>query len=189
MAFALWALGAPPVARADCAQLGPLEQTLAAAEVVFVGTVTGLENDSRTATFRVEEVWKGRLGETVVVNGGASFQELERAESQGYRLFTSVDRTFEIGARYLVVPFGTAGKVLADNACSGTQPYRSELDSFRPSAASAPTSRPERPAASIPSEPTGGAGWSVVGLAVGSVAVAGAAAWLLVRSRRTTSTR
>jgi len=190
VASVVWALGTPPVASASCAEPPPLERALAAADVVFVGTVTALANDGRTATFRVEEVWKGTVGELVVVNGGPSLAELEKAAREGYGVATSVDRTYERGGRYLVVPFGASGDVLTDNACSSTQPYTDSLDRFRPAAAADPI--PGREPASAPGRPgeaSDGGGWSAIIVVVTALVAAGAVASLVARARRTTSSK
>jgi hypothetical protein len=177
VAAAIWALWTAPVASADCSAPPPLKEALAAAQIAFVGTVTGLKNDGRTATFRIEEVWKGSvLGETVIVNGGPP------------GVGTSVDRTYEIGVRYLVVPLRASGDVFQDNSCSSTQPFTSKLDRFRPTSASPPIFGPKpAPAAGLPDESNGGWSWSVIVLIAAALAAVGTAAWLVAKSRRTTS--
>lgn len=188
-AAGIWALGTAPVARADCSAPPPLKKALASAQIAFVGTVTGLEHDGRTATFRVEEVWKGGVvGETLVVNGGPALAELEKAEREGNMVATSVDRTYEAGVRYLVVPYDASGAVLKDNACSSTQPYTSELDRFRPAGASAPTFGPKlAPAAGLPRESSSGWSWAMIVLVAAALVAVGGAAWLVAKSRRATS--
>jgi hypothetical protein len=114
-------------AAASCITLPPLDVALAAAPVAFVGTVVETKHDGRTATFEVEEVWKGSVGARVVVNGGPEIDAI-----------TSVDRAYETGVRYLVVPAGARGNVMTDNACSSTQPYTAALASRAPSGAAPP---------------------------------------------------
>jgi hypothetical protein len=137
---ALLALALAPAASASCAPLPPLEKALAAAEVVFVGTVTHLEHDGRVATFRVEEVRKGVLGSTVVVNGsGVALGALEEAEREGLGIGSSVGRGYQLGVRYLVVPHGASRELLLDNACSATRPYGREIEVVQPPVEAAPT--------------------------------------------------
>jgi hypothetical protein len=174
-ASAVWVLGAAPTARADCAAPPPLEEAIASARVAFVGTVTGLGNDARTATFRVAEVWKGSVGETVVVRGGPPGNP------------TSVDRFFEPGIEYLVVPYGASGDVLEDNSCSSTLPYTSELDRFRPAAASTPIGGPKPAAgAELPDVSNSGWSWFTILLAAAALAAGGGAAWFVAKLRHTT---
>jgi hypothetical protein len=186
LASAAWGLWTIPVADASCVEPPPLAESIAAAQVVFVGTVTALDHEGRVATFRVEEVWKGGvLGETVVVNGGPSLRELERAERDGFGIASSVDRTYEAGVRYLVVSHGAAGDVLRDNACSSTQAYSTELDRFRPAGASPPIFGPKpAPAAALPRESNSGWSWTVILLVAAALGVAAAATWLVARQRR-----
>ena len=52
-------LGAVPAA-ASCVGPVPMEESLRAADSVFVGSVVGLANADRTATFAVDQVWRPR---------------------------------------------------------------------------------------------------------------------------------
>jgi hypothetical protein len=130
-------LGASP-AWASCAEPISTQQALDDARTVFVGTVADLQYGGRVATFIVEDVWKGEVGGSVVVNGGPGLDELEAANGQGQDVVTSVDRTYEAGEQYLVVSHGNDGDVLLDNACSITQPFGSDLGQYRPASADAP---------------------------------------------------
>lgn len=106
------------------------DQQIADARVVFVGTVIDVANRNRTATFRVEEVWKGgSLPESVKVIGGP---EDENA-------FSSVDRPFELGVRYLVFPGGESPD-FTDNNCSPTREWSEDLAKYRPGGAGGPAS-------------------------------------------------
>lgn len=103
----------------------PLSLKIAEAEIVFVGTVLAVGDAGRTARFQVEEIWRGtELGEQVVVHGGPDSQS-----------FSSVDRHWEPGARYLLFPRGDDGR-LRDDECSPTIPWEPQLASFRPPDAS-----------------------------------------------------
>jgi hypothetical protein len=147
--------------------------------VAFVGAVTGLRNDGRTATFRVEEVWRGSVNETVVVRGGPPGNAM-----------TSVDRFYEAGVRYLVVPYSATGDILRDNACSSTQVYTSKLDRFRPAGSSAPLPTAEPPSTSpAPADrpADGGGRLPAIALIIGAVAAAGSAVWFGAKWHRTRS--
>jgi hypothetical protein len=117
LAILVLALSAAP-ATADCQMAGPIEEELAAAEVVFVGTAT--EVIRSMARFEVHEVWAGPVGESVEVHGLTSGVE-----------FSEDDRHWEAGTRYLVVPF-VEGGVLRDSICSATVEWTDELGGLRP---------------------------------------------------------
>jgi hypothetical protein len=180
-----WALWTAPAASASCAPLPPLRKSLAAAEVVFVGTVAGVDYDGRLARFRVEEVWKGEVGGSVLVNGGPSLEDLEQAKREGLGIATSVDRTFELGVRYLVVPHDVSQDVLADSSCSATQPYASDLDRFRPAGGEVSPGIDQTLDAGVPAQGTGGSSWQMIGFLAAVTAVAGALVGFVLRRRRT----
>jgi hypothetical protein len=117
LAIVVLALSAAPVT-ADCQMAGPLEEELATAEVVFVGTAA--EVIRSMARFEVHEVWAGPVGESVEVHGLTSGVE-----------FSEDDRHWEAGATYLVVPYVEAG-VLRDSICSATVEWTDELEVLRP---------------------------------------------------------
>lgn len=123
----------------DCAPPLPIEKAAASADLVFVGSVSAVGNEGRSATVDVSEVWRGDVPATVLVNGGADPTNL--AED---------DRTFTVGTTYLFIPpdlSGLAGGVVIDNVCSSTVPWTADLAAFRPSNVGTP--RPlagERPA-------------------------------------------
>lgn len=127
-----------PVAGASCAPPLAIEDAMKQAPAVFVGTVMTLEHDGRLVGFSVEEVWKGDVEARVVVSGGPTPSDLEGL-GFGESVVTSVDRHFEDGVTYLVVPFGIEEGVYMDNACSVTQVYDASLDDFRPATAHPPT--------------------------------------------------
>jgi hypothetical protein len=129
---------------------------LADAPTVFVGTVISLANQGRTATFDVEEVWKGKVAEEAVVIGGPIGNA-----------FTSVDRSFEEGTRYLVVPVRGAGSSFEDNACTLTQPFTQEVATFRPEDSHPPTAElpTEEEAAPFPS-------WAIVAVGLAGAVLA-----------------
>ncbi len=126
-----------PVAGASCAPPLPIEEAMAQAPVVFVGTVVDLEHEGVFAGFSVDEVWKGDVDSRVVVSGGPSPSDLEGL-GFGESVVTSVDRHYEKGVTYLVVPFGIEEGVYMDNGCSATQIYDSNLEDFRPATAHPP---------------------------------------------------
>lgn len=151
-------------AAASCALDGrTLDDVLAAADVVFVGTVADVRHDT-TAQFDVEEVWKGDVPARVTVQGGPD----------GPGIATSVDRSWRPGTRYLVVPRVVAGE-LRDDQCSPTREWTDELEEFRPATAGPPQS------VMVPSGPSDG---TVVAVAAGVLALAVAGTAVVVRPRR-----
>lgn len=127
-----------PVAGASCAPPLTIQEAMEQAPVVFVGTVMTVEHDGRFASFSVDEVWKGDVDSSVVVSGGPTPSDLE-GRGFGESVVTSVDRYYDRGATYLVVPFGIEEGVYMDNACSVTQVYDASLDALRPATAHPPT--------------------------------------------------
>jgi hypothetical protein len=124
---------AEPVA-SSCAWLsGQHEAAIQTAEIAFVGTVTGVRSGDRIATLDVEEIWKGpNLSDPIEVYGG----------SDDSNQITSVDRTWEVGLRYLVVPAVDKAGRLRDDACSPTSVYKAEFDALRPPNAHPPQGPP-----------------------------------------------
>lgn len=119
------ALAAPSVASASCAlPPGGAVDLWKSADAVFVGTVTALANDGRSAQVRVSETWQGpdQPAEVVVLGG---------PEGQG--VATSIDRTYAVGVEYLFAVTVDANGKLMDNACSGTTETSSlDLKAIRP---------------------------------------------------------
>ncbi|MFN2502919.1 MAG: hypothetical protein ABR540_01570 [Acidimicrobiales bacterium] len=124
-------------AGASCAPTPAVPQALAESDLVFIGTAVSLANDDRWATFVIERTWKGDPGaERVEVRAGPPGS----GGGGGNGAATSVDRTYQLGTRYLVfaraVSSGDrsygARALWSDNACSATQPYTAGLDQFRP---------------------------------------------------------
>jgi hypothetical protein len=129
----------PGVAAASCAEFPPLEQHIAQADVVFVGTVLSTADEGRTALVDVQEIWHGaELPQQVTVHGAMS--------STG---FTSVDRAFETGVRYLFATTFANGR-LEDNSCTATQPWTDDLARLRPTSTIAPTEVPTDEVAVLP---------------------------------------
>jgi hypothetical protein len=115
------ALWAPAASSAKCVAPPADGAPWAAADAVFVGTVTSVASGDRRATVRVEEVWQGPdQPAEVVVRGGPE---------DG---MTSVDRTYAVGMRYVFAVAVDDGTLL-DNACSGTTEVGAiDLDAVRP---------------------------------------------------------
>jgi hypothetical protein len=119
---------APAPALADCQMAPPIEEAVRTSELVFVGTVTALDNSGRSATVQVEEVWRGgEMPATVTIFGGT---DPEQAMED--------DRTFEAGVRYVFVPFVIDGR-LVDSICSATTAWVDELAAIRPAGVRTPT--------------------------------------------------
>lgn len=115
-------------ARASCAPAPPLDKAYADAEVVFKGTVSAAENNGRTATVEVDEIWKGPpLPDSVVVIGGA----------EGENVASSVDREFRVGLTYLFFP-NNSSSPFRDNICTSTQPYSPKHERLRDPSTSGP---------------------------------------------------
>lgn len=134
MGVLLWSA---PVAEASCAPPLAISDAMEQAPVVFVGTAMKVDHDGRLASFSVDEVWKGDLETQVLVSGGPSLSELEGL-GFGESVVTSVDRHYDEGVTYLVVPFAIEEGVYMDNACSVTQVYDASLEDFRPATAHPP---------------------------------------------------
>lgn len=109
-------------AYAQCGLARTVEQSLAEADIAFVGRVVDRSNLDRTAVLQVMEVWKGAdLPSTVTVNGGP-----ENAAQQ-----TSIDRTFLLSQIYLVMP-ATSRSPFEDSLCSGTRLWSTPTGSIPP---------------------------------------------------------
>jgi hypothetical protein len=166
-AYASLAMVSAPNAQASCAMPPGVEQAARAADVVFVGTVASTSNRDLWATVVVEEVWRGPdQPRTVLVKGGA-----------GGDMMTSVDRTFEVGVRYLFFPSPNADG-FSDDACSSTMPWSDELLALRPEDARQPIGAAEP-------DPGSDVGGLVAPIAVAIVvALALVGAGLLARGRQ-----
>lgn len=121
-------LALPGAALADCMAPPPVEEAAKTAAIVFVGTVTETTNRNSWAAVTVEEVWRGPdLPASVVIKGGPEGNAA-----------TSVDRTFEVGVRYLFFPYGEEDNALpgrgglADNSCTNTTPWTEDMVALRP---------------------------------------------------------
>ena len=130
LAATLMALGwmAIPTPAGAC-PFRPLDaRAIADSEVVFVGTVEGVSD--RVATIAVIEVWRGPdLPQRVDLTIG-------KGEAPGIGLD---DRTFNVGSRYLFLPYRTLDGLMEDN-CTLTRPWSDGLASMRPATARAPIS-------------------------------------------------
>jgi hypothetical protein len=119
----------PNVALADCMMPPPVDNAVQTADILFVGTVTATANRNSWATVQVEEVWRGPdQPSTLLIKGGP-----------GGNAATSVDRSFEVGTKYLFFPYVDPQAGLSDNSCTSTQPWNEGLAPFRPADARAPT--------------------------------------------------
>jgi hypothetical protein len=145
--------------------------------------VTATRSHNRIATVAVDAVWKGDVANSLEVFGVPDRDDA----------LTTVDRTYDIGARYLILAFepaahgspGTFGGHYEDNACSGTQPWSDKLAEFRP--ATVTTVPPATSSASSApnvqrTQSTGSSPWFVVAVAVIIGIVVAAVGWR--RSRR-----
>jgi hypothetical protein len=126
---ALLVAALPGTAVASCIMPPPLAESIRLAEVVIVGTVGATENRARWATINVEEIWKGPdLPPTVIVRAGPAGDT-----------FSSIDRTFDAGVRYLFLLGRDEQGGFTDNACSQTTPWEVGLAALRPADFRPPT--------------------------------------------------
>lgn len=144
----LWATAVP--AAASCAAPPGGAFNINKTPIVFVGTVDSADDTGRIANVLVESVWKGEVDEHVQVKGG----------SGNPQLISSVDRGFDVGTRYLFVPFKGNGQVFEDNACSATQEWTRKVERQRPEGAVAVSGPPPSldPAPQEAADQGGGAG-------------------------------
>lgn len=183
------AVGASPALASCMFDERSLEQQVAEADVVFVGTVESTRHGGSTATFRVEEVWRSTvdLPDLVEVVGGSGQDGA----------VTSVDRSYTDFERYLVFPFAD-GNRLADNSCSPTRPWSEDLAAARPDDAEVRGSGSDPTVVDVEPTTTGtgddapeeaiddgtGDGFPVGGAALVAVGLtlAGAATWRVTRA-------
>jgi hypothetical protein len=130
IALATFGLIGTAGARASCAGPPSVQEQIASARLVFVGTVAFTSDNDRVARVKVESIWKGpNLPAYVYVHGSTV---------SGAFTATSVDRTYRQGERDLFVLFSDR-QPFQDNSCSATQPYTAELSSLAPADARPPT--------------------------------------------------
>jgi hypothetical protein len=133
-------------AAASCAVMGSDEERLDSSEVVFVGRVTDTDNQDRWAIVEIDEIWWGPdVPGTVEVRGG---------ERPG--VGSSVDRSYEVGVRYLFA-VADRGGILTDNSCTMTRHWDDGLLRLRPVDARLPApdsgpaaTNPPAPASPVP---------------------------------------
>lgn len=129
LALAAFGLIGTAGARASCAGPPSVQEQIASARLVFVGTVAFTSDNDRVARVKVESIWKGpHLPAYVYVHGSSA---------SGPFTATSVDRTYRPGERDLFVLFSDR-EPFQDNNCSATQPYTAELSSLAPADARPP---------------------------------------------------
>ena len=118
----------PSVALADCMQPPAIQEAVATADIVFLGTVTETRNHDSWATVAVAEVWRGPdQPAAVVVKGGPEGN-----------MATSVDRSYKAGVTYLFFPYADETGSLADNSCTNTVEWSVDLTPLRPEVVRAP---------------------------------------------------
>ena len=85
-------------------------------EAFAVFTGEAVEGDTFTVKFKVDKLWKGSVGDRIVMPTGAKKYE------DGTYSVNSCDYSFRVGERYLVFAYGdSAGKMQA-HACTRTKP-------------------------------------------------------------------
>jgi len=107
-----------------CDASPPIEQRVADAPIVFVGTITTVADDGRLATVDVIRIWRGGpLPRQVEVRGTVATQS---------KVHTALDRIYAKGATYLFVPTAGATPRFIENQCSSTTPLTRELSALAP---------------------------------------------------------
>lgn len=171
-------LAVPSVAIASCIEPPPFEEAMGQATAVFVGTVVATDFEGRVATFEVTEAWKGSVPAETVVTGGPALQVLHEARASGVDVHSSVDRSYRLGATYVVFIHGIDDGVLLDNACSNTEELTDQLAALRPDTATAPELVDPATPGTAPRDTTPGSnvGWWIAGIAAAAFAAASAMA-------------
>jgi hypothetical protein len=126
--LAFVALAIPAPVAADCEPASSVKEALAATQVAFVGTVV-FKPDGPGAALEVEEVWVGEFAATVEIHGLGFNAEGQLGED---------DRNWQLGARYLVIPYVGDDGLLRDHICTATTKWRAALADLRPPDAQAP---------------------------------------------------
>jgi hypothetical protein len=177
-------IAAPRTALADCAATPVVGGAMDLADTVFVGTVVELDNNGKYATFAVEEVWKGPIGDEVEVRGGPADQP-----GAGESVSSSAERRYDLGTRYLVTAYqgdthagdpaespALRAAAYSDNICSGTGVWTDDLARLRPTTATIiERDEPIQPRTNADSSPP------YVMIALTTVLVAGGCLYLLFR--------
>lgn len=123
--LAVAAIASPLTASASCAAAPDVAAAVQQASIVFVGTVTAVDQ-SQVATVDVQEIWKGpNVSDPTTIAA------------------TSVDSpTWKVGTRYLFFPSVDADGSFVDNGCSPTSVYQPAFDALRPANAHPPQGPP-----------------------------------------------
>lgn len=172
------AVATAPATASKCVARPPVAELVKKAPLVFVGTVTETTNARRWATVAVEEIWKGRIDNTVLVRAGP-------ADPPGpISAASSVDRTFREDVRYLFFPYRDKKRRLRDSSCSSTTRLTPELGRLRPASVIGPeTESPAAPRVAQPASTSEGAEvWLITGAVVAAGAIAIGYLWLHRRS-------
>jgi hypothetical protein len=138
--LALVAMAIPAPVAADCEPASSVEEALASTQVAFVGTVV-FKPEGPGAGLEVEEVWVGEVGATVEIHGLGFNTQGQLGED---------DRNWELGARYLVIPYLGDDGLLHDHICTATTKWRAALADMRPADALAPEAVPTPAAEVVP---------------------------------------
>jgi hypothetical protein len=156
-------------ANASCARPPGLPVQIDEARVVFVGAVVATTDRGRHARVKVESIWKGP--------GLPMYVDVSGSPVSGPNTFSSIDRTYQVGQRYLFVPANDQ-RPIQDNICSATQLYTNSLAAYAPADARGP----DPATASDPEQP--GTSWLWAAAVVVAVLLAGSAAAVVMRRRR-----
>ena len=144
------------------AACGLTSQSVAQADVVFVGLLTEVTADGNSATFTVEEIWRGSglvVGEGVPIDTTNSLQRLELPPSGAP------------ASRYLVLANVAAGQLHTGDSCELFPfPWDASYAAFRPADAPPPTGSDAATAGGIPSALVAAGAAAAVLVIVGFVA-------------------
>ena len=154
MVAGLCALVSTGLVRAACAVTA---ESVAKADVVFVGTLTGISPD-RTATFEVEDAWRGDLrpGASVLVEAATVGLEMPPDSAGPFRYLVLADQRAD-------------GLHVGDNCAAYPFPWDGSYAAFRP--------------VSAPAEVADGIPFPLFALVIGAAVMIGLGAFL-VGSRR-----
>ena len=156
---------------ASCASPASIPDAIAKADVVLVGTVTGVDNGGRWASVRVEERWRGAgsVPDVIKVHGGPE-----------PGVTTSIDRVFGADRYLLFLTDGPGPEYYVDNACTATTIWTDDLAQYRPGGVAA---APDV-AADAPGETSAGADIVPVVALVAALLIVLIAYFVILRSRR-----
>lgn len=138
---------APWLAGRAMGACGLTEEAVARAQVVFVGTLSSVSADGTSATFLVEDIWKGSglvAGAPATIDTTGALQSLS-LPPPGVRL-----------PRYIVLAKTVDGRLHSGSSCELFHfPWDASYASFRPAAAPSPGSSEGDASGGVPAHVVG----------------------------------